>query len=173
MSDFVKDLITKFTKYERYTTVLPGLFFVGLSQKLGLMDLSAQSIAEQLGLILFCGLLCSRVGAMIVEGVVSIRKLGIWTEYEDYLLLKQKDPKGAEMLTLNSNWFRSLSGMSILLLALAIAKFACNKFGIGGNAKMYCFLILLLIVFVESYVRQVRFMKKRVDHHKGTGKQQH
>jgi len=61
MTELMKELFEKFTRYDWFTTLLPGLFFVSLAKKFGVMNIEANSLLEKFGLIFFCGLASSRM----------------------------------------------------------------------------------------------------------------
>jgi len=166
MTELMKELFGKFTRYDWFTTLLPGLFFVSLAEKFGAMNMEANSLLEKCGLIFFCGLVSSRIGASVVEPVFKIKRFKLWGEYGDYMSFREKDPKGADMLVTNSNWFRSLIGMVLLLGVSYFFNCFCLKFDIASVWKRCAILVCLLFLFGDSYRRQLVFIQGRIRHYR-------
>ena len=162
MQDLLREVFGKLTKYDWITTLIPGLFFVGLANWLGL-DFRAKSCFGNLTVVFFCGLVCSRVGATVVEGVAKIKRFKLFASYEDYVDWSKGDPTSAGMLVQNSNWFRSLTGMMLVLIVLYAGRELSVHFHFLSSAKHLFVLIALLVLFADSYRRQLLFTTKRIN----------
>lgn len=161
MQDLLREAFGKLTKYDWITTLIPGLFFIGLANWLGL-DFRAESYFGKLIAIFFCGLVSSRVGATVVEGVAKNKRFNLFASYEDYVDWSKGDPTLAGMLVQNSNWFRSLTGMMLVLIVLYAGRELSVHFHFSSSAKHLFVLIALLVLFADSYRRQLIFTTKRI-----------
>lgn len=167
MKDLVKELLGKFTRYDWFTTLIPGVFCMAVGARLGILSFNSNSLLERFGMVFFLGLISSRIGASMIEPIFKIKRFKLWGKYEDYMTFRAKDEKGADMLVTNANWFRSLMGMVILLLAISSVNYVWGKVGWGAVSKRWVSLLGLLILFGDSYRRQLGFMLGRINYYKG------
>jgi len=79
---------------------------------------------------------------------------------------REKDPAGADMLVTNSNWFRSLMGMVLLLGVVYVFNYFCLRFDIASVWKRGAILVGLLVLFGDSYRRQLGYITKRIEYFK-------
>ena len=82
MNEILGKLLSRLSKYDWFTTLLPGMFLLALIRRVGI-NASAESIIEELGLVFFLGVVSSRVGATCVEQIARWCKL--FEPYEDYV----------------------------------------------------------------------------------------
>ena len=167
MKDLVKELLGKFTRYDWFTTLIPGVFCMAVGVRFGIFNFVSNSLLERFGMVFFLGLISSRIGASMIEPIFKIKRFKLWGKYEDYMNFRTMDEKGADMLVMNANWFRSLMGMVILLLAISLVNYVWEKFGWGSVSKRWASLLGLLILFGDSYRRQLGFMFDRINYYKG------
>ena len=158
MNEVIGKLIDRLSKYDWFTTILPGLFLFALLRRSG-VNITTGSIVEEFGLIFFFGIVCSRVGATCVEQVAKWH--GLLEPYEDYVDWSGANKEKADMLVRNSNWFRSLCGMVMVWGGLIIVKLMHFTWLTRGVKLLISFLVLL-IIFGDGYRRQLSFTTKRI-----------
>ena len=166
MKDLLVELLSKFTRYDWFTTLLPGICCLAIGRRLGLFETVPKSYIETFGFIFFLGLVSSRIGASVIEPISKFKKFNLWGPYADYLNFRLKDEKGADMLVTNANWFRSLTGMVLLLICITATGFMCDYFGLEPSARQWCLLVALMALFADSYRRQLRFIRGRIEYYK-------
>lgn len=158
MNETFGKLLLRLSKYDWFTTFCPGLFLIALMRRVGI-SITTESIFEELGLIFFLGVVSSRVGATCVELVA--RKFKLFEPYEDYVEWSNENKEKSEMLIRNSNWFRSLCGMVIVLGGLVVIQ-TVHFTWLTRGVKLSIGILMLLVLFGDAYRRQLIFTNKRI-----------
>lgn len=158
MNEILGKLLSRLSKYDWFTTLLPGMFLLALIRRVGI-NASAESIIEELGLVFFLGVVSSRVGATCVEQIARWCKL--FEPYEDYVDWSNANKENADMLVRNANWFRSLCGMVIVWGGLVMVK-SFHFTWLTRGVKLFIAILVLLILFGDAYRRQLSFTTKRI-----------
>ena len=159
MKDVLSNFLSKLTRYDWITTLIPGLFFVCAMRFMTDVGLNEYAWHEQFAMVFFSGIICSRTGATIVE---PLGKLFGWKYcYDDYQDWSKAEPVKSEMLITNSNWHRSLAGMMVLIIAQMVLKNLVSL-----NVCKWIVVLGLLALFLDSYRRQVGFIRKRIEKYK-------
>lgn len=166
MNDLMKELLGKFTRYDWFTTLLPGFFFVELANRIG-FKLTSGLWYRDFMLSFLCGLICSRIGATIVEWIARRKCFGLFEEYCDYLDWRAANPHDADILITNSNWFRSLTGMVVTVIGLWGCQLLFEVLYVSLVVKKIVALLFLLFLFADSYRRQLVYTTKRIRKSKG------
>lgn len=155
MDAFLTKLISHLERYDVFTTIMPGFLFLTVCSCFGINHIP-NGLFEKIGLIFFFGLLSSRVGVLIVEMVGWIAKKilrsTLFLPYKEYRLLLRKEKDHTKMLIGNANWYRSLIGMTILLMFEQVAHWQQLTW------QSVITIIGMLIIFLYSYGRQVFFI---------------
>ena len=158
MNEILGKLLSRMSKYDWFTTLLPGIFLLALMRRVGI-NASTESIIEEFGLVFFLGVVSSRVGATCVEQVARWCKL--FEPYEDYVDWSNANKENADMLVRNANWFRSLCGMVIVWGGLVMVK-SFHFAWLTRRVKLFVAILVLLILFGDAYRRQLSFTTKRI-----------
>ena len=158
MNEILGKLLSRLSKYDWFTTLLPGMFLLALMRRVGI-NASAESIIEELGLVFFLGVVSSRVGATCVEQIARWCKL--FEPYEDYVDWSNANKENADMLVRNANWFRSLCGMVIVWGGLVMVE-SFHFTWLTRGVKLFIVILVLLILFGDAYRRQLSFTTKRI-----------
>lgn len=167
MKEIVNNLLERLSKYDWFTILLPGIFFTLLSKYAGIA-LDAKNWYEKISIAFFAGIVCSRIGATIVEWIARRKTLALFSGYEDYLEWIDSNPESAQMLIRNANWFRSLTGMMLLLISLKATTVICAMLHTSTCTLEYIAMLGLLILFADSYRRQLSFIKRRINKYKSS-----
>lgn len=157
MNEFLEKMVSRLSKYDWFTTLIPGLFLFALSRRIGI-DLTTQSLVEEFGIILFLGVVSSRIGATCIEQIA--RWCGLFEPYEDYIAWSNANKNRSDILVRNLNWYRSLCGMVLSLVGMLILKCIPR---LGHYCKLWIVICSLLLIFCDSYRRQVLFIAKRIE----------
>lgn len=158
MSELIEKLFSRLSKYDWFTTLVPGIFLHALLRRMGI-NMATSSMLEEFGLMFFLGVVSSRVGATVVEQLARWCKL--FEDYEDYIEWSSTEKEESKMLVRNANWFRSLCGMMIVLAAMIGLKLIPESL-FPHNAKEILAIICLLLLFADSYRRQLSFTTQRI-----------
>lgn len=109
----------------------------------------------------FSGMVCSRVGSLIVEKSVKAIFGVKFADYEDYIRAEKKDEKLGR-LNEESNAFRTYIAMMVILVICMIWNWLSEIFPCIKNVQNLLFVILLLAIFIGSYIKQVDYIARRV-----------
>ena len=158
MSELIEKLFVRLSKYDWLTTLVPGLFLFAILRHIGII-IKTISALEEIGLVFLFGVISSRVGASCVEPLARCFKL--FEPYEDYIEWSNSDKDKANMLVRNANWFRSLCGMTLILLAIVCVKLVPAS-ALSYDTKLIVAIVLLFALFADSYRRQLSYTTKRI-----------
>lgn len=163
--DFLKSIIFKFSKYELFNRLLPGVFFVLLSKVLKCPMLKPDNWVETFGVYIFWGELSSRIGALFIEPFLKITKFVRFVEYSDYQDYQRENKEYSDKLIANANFARTLCAHGLLLEVMRLwvllpncKHIACVSFGWLDIA-----VFALTILFLFAYCRQVNFLVDRIE----------
>ena len=166
MTEIIKSIIERVTRYEWFTIFMPGIFFVLIGKSCGMTLIEVSGGWGLLFAAAFWGYVFYATGETIIEWVV--KKFCPFAPYPEYIEWSKADKVNASMLVCNLNMFRSLAGMVFILIMIllmeALLHFAeeyvwCKK---CENKRMMALLIYLSVIFVWSYVKQIKFIKGRI-----------
>jgi hypothetical protein len=155
----LKSLIDKLSSYNLFNYLFPGfLFFVILKITLGLGDTSVLSLIEQIVIVYFSGLILSRIGSLIIEGVFL--KAYLKNKKIDTLdyFNKSKGNLKLEIIFEAMNMYRTLSAMSLVLMVIYLVYSIIQLTGSNTNAVpgfVYTVSALLLcVLFTFAFCKQ-------------------
>lgn len=150
--------------YHLLTNFIPGAV-LALLLRYSVEDLDILSLADdtvtRFVLMYFLGLVCSRVGSLVVEPLLKATNIIQFSDYKDYLEASKVDKKIDE-LNRSANEMRSY--ISVLFVAL-IVKFLHFLWPILVSINLRADSVLLLsvfILFILGYKKQVDYVRNRV-----------
>ena len=158
----MNDLINKLSAYNIFNYLLPGIIFVALASKLTKYSLIQQDILIGIFLYYFIGLVISRFGSLIIEPILRRFKFLKFADYEDFIKASKKDEK-IELLSEQNNMYRTICSTFILLLLLKIYEIIETQYQVLQNWNSIILIVLLLVMFLLSYRKQTKYVKKRID----------
>ena len=166
MSEILKSIIERVTRYEWFTIFLPGVFLVLIKETFGISIIEVSG-GWNLLLVAFCwGYVSYATGETIVEW--AVKKFCPFAPYPEYIEWSATDKGSANMLVSNLNMFRSLTGMVLILFVLwlmdllsPLMKDICWLQKLE-NKRLLVFVTCLGVIFVWSYIKQIRFIKGRI-----------
>ena len=124
-------------------------------------DLLEYSIWYLLLFSYFLGMTFSRIGSLVLEGIMLEWKLMEEINYPLLVKAEQKDSKVMLLLEV-CNTFRTLSAMFLVLTILMLSE-KCTQIGLAvSNLKIGgCF--FLFVIFLLSFRKQYNYVRKRTE----------
>lgn len=163
MPDLLKSLIDKVSNYNLYNYLLPGLLFTWVIQNI--INVSLPFVLPSFEGFVFAyasGLIISRIGSLIIEPLLKKTKVVSFSEYSKYVEASKIDAS-ISLFSEVCNTYRTLSSLSLVLLAVFAIKKVVIKFQLSNELVLSVILFALLLLFVISYRKQVRYLASRID----------
>lgn len=155
----MEGLLEKISSYNIFNNLFPGALFVYLLEKSTSVILSVDDIVKNVVLYYFVGLIIGRIGSILFEPLLKFIRVVRFVPYPEYLAACHKDSK-IEVLQESANMYRTLFSMSLLFLfSLYIMGFLTGQEYLFSKYAALFF----VIIFIISYVKQVRYIVSRVD----------
>ncbi len=148
-------LINKISSYNIFNCLLPGAIFSIFLEEITPYKILHNDLVINIFLIYFTGLVISRIGSLIIEPIFKI--FINFSNYEDYIKAVEKDEK-IEILSESNNTYRTFIALFVVLLISKIYDYCFSNHYIG----IYLLGGLLFCLFTFSYVKQVKYINKRV-----------
>lgn len=172
METVLKQIVDKISSYNIFNNLYPGILLCYLLKIILGINVLSDNWFENLILFYFVGMVISRIGSVIVEPImkkIRIKKTPLlqFSSYPDYERASKEDPLVATLSETN-NTYRTLLSCFICTFVLKICV-AVNKVCIDNNFtffqenKDWIVLILLILLFAFSYVKQTSYVRKRVE----------
>ena len=166
MEEILKQIVEKISSYNIFNNLYPGVLFIYLSKFIFEIKILSDNWFENLIVFYFAGMVLSRIGSIIIEPIMKKIKLIRYAPYSDYVKASSIEP--LDTLSEVNNTYRTL-------LSTFICAFVCklgitineiclkNKITFLQENKDWIFLILLILLFAFSYVKQTDYVRKRVE----------
>lgn len=172
METVLKQIVDKISSYNIFNNLYPGILLSYLWKLLFDINLLSDNWFENLILMYFIGMVTSRIGSVIIEPImkkIRIKKKTLlqFAPYSDYEIASKEDPLVATLSETN-NTYRTLLSCFICTFVFKICDVinrVCieNKFTFFYENKDWIALVLLIILFAFSYVKQTSYVRKRVE----------
>ncbi|MBS3042865.1 phosphohistidine phosphatase [Enterobacteriaceae bacterium 155047] len=149
----------KISSYNIFNNLFPGALFVYLFERASHVVLSTEDIVKNIVLYYFLGLVLGRLGSIIIEPLFKLFKLVKFAPYDKFVAASKLDSK-IDVLQEVANMYRTLFTVSVVML---VSLYLMSKVT-GGNyilSQIACSLFALL--FIISYVKQIRYIVRRVN----------
>ena len=154
-------LYEQISSYDILNNILPGSVIYYLITILFKFDIPNKFFIEKIFIYYFIGLLCSRIGSLIIEPLLKKLKIIKYANYDNYIAVEKIDNKITILTTINNMYRTFLSGFLILLLIIPFSYFVLNNkstyYGI-----IYGFIMVCFIVFLCSFKKQTSYIRNRV-----------
>lgn len=157
----MNDLLAKISSYNIFNYLFPGALFVVVAERMGIVALPQLDIITRLLIYYSAGLGISRVGSLILEPALLWTRFVKYSEYSDYVTACDADPKIVTLVEA-SNTFRTIAAGALCLLVAWPVSTMARKGVIAPTMGTLLSLLLVLVVFLASFRKQVGFVKKRV-----------
>ena len=172
MEVVLKQIVDKISSYNIFNNLYPGILLCYLLKVIFGINVLSDNWLENLILFYFVGMVISRIGSLIIEPImkkIRIKKKPLleFSSYSDYERASNEVPLVATLSETN-NTYRTLLSCFICTLILKICVVvnqACveKSFTFFQDNKDWIILILLIILFASSYVKQTSYVRKRVE----------
>lgn len=166
IKEIIKSFSEKVSSYQIFTFLFPGAVFLAVLSQLYPKTVPEFNIWEKLFLCYTVGMIISRIGSLVLEEFLFWLS-NIWwhffdrIDYKKLILAERKDSK-VNMLLQVCNTYRTMAAVFLSLLIVAVV----NKWS-SMDLKFTCGIIVLsitmIILFSLSYVKQYKYVKKRVE----------
>lgn len=155
----MSELINKISSYNLFNYLLPGVIFVIFIENTTTYKVLQENMIINAFLVYFIGLVISRIGSLLIEGL--LKKIAPHDKYENFITACQKDSK-IEVLSEANNMYRTFISLFLLIITVLIYDKLSSGF---REYTIYILLVLLLALFIAAYVKQTKYITKRVSHH--------
>ena len=167
MEEILKQIVEKISSYNIFNNLYPGILFIYLLKFIFEINLSSDNWLENLIVFYFAGMVLSRIGSIIIEPMMKKIKLIRYAPYSDYVKASSIEPLVNTLSEVN-NTYRTLLSTFICAFACKLGIiineiFLKNKSTFLQENKDWIFLILLILLFTFSYVKQTNYVRKRVE----------
>lgn len=149
----------KISSYNIFNNLFPGALYIYFLERATHVILSGNDIVKSVVLYYFVGLVVGRLGSLVFEPILKFIRVIKFSPYNEYISACVIDSK-IEMLQEVANMYRTLFTVSIMLFLSFI--FMTHITGVEYKVARYLSLFLALL-FIVSYIKQVRFIVKRID----------
>ncbi len=158
-------ILEKLSKYHIVNYVIPGVLAVYLSKQINQIELLTSNIFFDIVMVYTLGLICSRIGSLIVEPLLRKIHFVQFSEYKDYMSAEEKDPKLFDLNT-DNNLYRTVIGVVLFVIIQYCFNLLKSKCEFVNDYSSLIVLIALLILFLWSYKKQTSYIVKRVEKYK-------
>lgn len=137
MEDIIKSISSKISSYNIFNNLLPGIIFCVTITKLTRFSMVVDGILEQLFIWYFCGIVISRIGSVLVEGL--LKKIKIkgtpylnFADYKQYASAAEAKPFIATLSETN-NTYRTIIALIISIETILDITIVKMKYGSGKS----------------------------------------
>lgn len=158
----MEKFIEKVSTYNILNNILPGIVFCYLVEKLFGLNMVEYSVIENLFIFYFIGMTINRVGSIIIEPIC--KKIGIvnCAPYGEFVNASKRDEKILVLLE-NSNLYRTMVALCILLLMVKLFLFFKDKFHCFSILSDWIVIVCIIILFVLAYKKQTKYIHDRIN----------
>lgn len=106
----MESLLEKISSYNILNNLIPGAVFVFLGKLLDIISLPLDGIVESIFIYYFCGMIISRIGSLVIEGIFERLKWIKYASKAEYVAAVKKDAR-IESLLETSNMYRTCASL--------------------------------------------------------------
>lgn len=158
----MENIVDKISNYNLFNYLFPGVIYVVAVNYFTRMNLPTENLLEALFLCYFIGLAISRIGALIVEGL--IRKIPHYPEevlYEDFVEASKQDTS-INVLSSERNIYRTTISLGIVILLTIALDSLFKCIDISEKTVFVLLIMVLVVLFIFAYIRQTKYIINRV-----------
>lgn len=151
----------KITSYDLITSLIPGAFLVEAFRASGIPFVEPSNLAAWILLAYALGILCNRLGSLIVEPRIRKRP----HSYSEYVSASKKDDR-LEALVEKATFYRTMFTAGFVYLAGMVLYHLLGGWIAQPEAAIPIACIAALTLFYFSYRKQEDYISKRVERSK-------
>lgn len=156
----MNELIQKVSSYNLFNYLFPGIMTTVFIESITSYKFLHENMIINAFIVYFIGLIVSRIGSICVEPLLKF--IVKHEDYNDYIDASKKDDK-ISIFSEQNNMYRTLISMIIIIfMAILVDKYA-SEYQLNLPVITLC---LLLLLFIVSYVKQTKYITKRVKRYK-------
>ena len=158
----MEKIIERISNYHIVNTLIPGFIFVYLSKQLLSVDLYSENVLYNFFIFYMLGIICNRIGSIIVEPFFKFINIVEFAPYEEYVKAEQKNPK-IETLNTDNNFYRTMCATIIFIIGEKFYIYLIAVCPFIASYKNEILIFVVLALFAFSYHKQTSYIKKRVE----------
>lgn len=159
----IEFIFNKISSYNILNYLIPGtVLCLLLEYLLGWVFLKFGNWYEAGVVFYFVGMVNSRIGSLAVEPVLKKIWGNEFCAYRDYVIAERID-SAITKLNAENNIFRSFISVSLMLLLAMIWDALVDACPRVQSCGVILVVIALFVLFVCAYLKQVRYISKRVN----------
>lgn len=176
MEEIGKCILDKISSYNIFNNFFPGFVFCYMTKFLTNYKMDTGSAWENLFIYYFWGLIISRIGSVVIEGILLKIKITNkdskqkqnYINRASYMEYSRASEKYTFIKILNetNNMYRTMISVFVCVLIIKIYELLsiyCAKIlGDIGMALKILFLVVGIILFIMSYKKQTDYIRERV-----------
>lgn len=167
MEDILSQIVEKISSYNIFNNLYPGILFIYLLKFMFGINILSDKWFENLVVFYFVGMVLSRIGSIIIEPIMKKIKVVKHAPYSDYVKASSIEPL-VDTLSEVNNTYRTLLSTFICAfmykVCITINEICLiNEVTFLQKNKDWILIILLIILFSFSYVKQASYVRKRVE----------
>ena len=162
----MEELIKKIENYKILNYILPGIIF-GIFSKyyIGLDIIKNDNLIVSAFIYYFIGIIISRVGSLIVKPLLwkfKILKNNNSSNNKDFYKAENEDDK-IKILFIDYNMYRNFIALFLSLLLIKPIIYLKRLLCINNTICFTILIILLIILFIQSYKQQMKYINQRIE----------
>ena len=163
------NFFNKLENYNIFNYILPAIIFdIGCKIYINLTIIPTSNVVIAAFAYYFVGLVISRIGSLIIKPLLWKLKI-LNKEYSskeaDFYKAEEKDPK-IKILFTDYNMYRNFISVFFLLLIVKIVTIVQKHVALNSTLAYTIIILLLLVLFILSYKKQLQYIYKRVNNMK-------
>ena len=172
MEEILNQFTSKLSSYNIFNNLYPGILFCYFLKIILKINILTDNWFENLFVFYFLGMILSRIGSLIIEPIskkikFKKKKLVEFALYSDYVRASKEDST-ITILSETNNTYRTLLSCFICILLVKVFMAINEMFVEFGflfidKNKEWFILILLIVLFASSYIKQTSYVRKRVE----------
>lgn len=157
----MKELLDKLSSYNIFNFLFPGILFSVFAEAITNYKFVVEDVITSLFMSYFIGMIVSRVGSLVIEPLLKRLSYIKFSNYNAFISASKKDEK-IELLSEINNVYRTIVSTLFLLLLLKGYELLEIRFIVLRDYSLYILICGLLIIFLESYRKQTKYINERI-----------
>ena len=165
----MENFFNKLENYNIFNYILPAIIFdIGCKIYINLTIIPTNNVVIAAFAYYFIGLVISRIGSLIVKPLLwklNILNKEYSSKESDFYKAEEKDPK-IKILFTDYNMYRNFISTFSLLIIVKLVTIIQEHVAFKSTFVHTIIILLLLVLFILSYKKQLQYIYKRVNNTK-------